>query len=840
MRKHISILLTLALFLCTAIPAAASAEAEPPAADGIETIVSEAEASEEAAEPDEVSFPAEDEKDEPEDEPAVPGEPVPTPAEDGAYMLPASGTWGDNLTWTVDEDRTVTISGTGYMAGINPKYDGYAPWVEYDPVRAVIEPGILNIGANTFCECRYIESVSIPDTVTFIEWGAFYNCKRLTEVEIPRSVTSIGSQAFALCGLRSITLSESIETVGKNAFMHCTALQEIELRCTVISEYMFSYCTSLTEIVIPEWTTVIPLGAFDHCEALTKVTLPSTLVSLSGFDDCRSLREITIPESVKTVAVCAFEHTALETVTLPDGVEKIGASAFARCESLRSVHFSKSLEIIDQQAFSDCPSLAPIDLPDGLTQIGRLAFGACTALTEVTIPDSVEEIRPYAFYQCTGLRSVTLGAGVETIGSRAFDGCTGIRSVTIPASVKTIEDRAFIGCTALSDVRFEGEPDFIGHDALTETPWWAAQDWGDYAVMFGILLEYYGSDTDVTIPETVRRIGELAFDDRDFIESVTVPGFISVIGESAFQRCDGLKKVVLEEGVTEIGDYAFVQCAALSEIYLPKSLKTVGYDAFMYCIALKDVYYAGSASAWKSVEVKNLFTDPEYYILNTAALRFGEADPEPTPTPQAESIAIDGAHFPDARFRSIVSEFDTDGDNALSLAEREAVLYLYCYNKSLTTLKGIEYFPELRELSCTNNPYLKTLDVSSNTKLLCLWCFGTAIQTLDLRAVPALSCLVRQEEMYIENGYARYRGTYGGEETELDTDPGVVILVNEDIPLPEPTPVPTPTPQLPTAAAVQILRYAVGLADSGELPNGADVDLDGDVTPADAARILAR
>ena len=117
----------------------------------------------------------------------------------------ASGTCGDNLTWTL-QDGVLNISGTGNMKNystqtVNDKYITTAPWGKYyDTMKSVvIEAGVTSIGYDAFYGCSSLASVTIPDSVTSIRRSAFEGCSSLASVTIPNSVTSIGSNAFYGC-----------------------------------------------------------------------------------------------------------------------------------------------------------------------------------------------------------------------------------------------------------------------------------------------------------------------------------------------------------------------------------------------------------------------------------------------------------------------------------------------------------------------------------------------------------------------------------------------------------------------------------------------------------------
>ena len=403
---------------------------------------------------------------------------------------------GSNLTWTLDSEGVLTISGSGDMHG----YDHLgAPWYGIrSPVKsAVIADGVTSIGDSAFFDCTSLTSVTIPDSVTSIGEYAFYNCTSLTSVTIPNSVTSIGEYTFYNCtSLTSVAIPDSVTSIGEYAFSHCTSLTSVTIpdSVTSIGRYAFYYCTSLTSVTIPDSVTSIGDGAFSYCESLTSVTIPDSVTSIGwhAFDGCTSLTGIwvaegnshyasdasgvlfnkdkttlvqcpgafaayTIPNSVTSIGADAFSYCrSLTSVTIPDSVTSIGESSFYKCTSLTSVTIPDSVTSIGYKAFGSCESLTSVTIPDSVTSIGDGAFSCCTSLTSVTIPNSVTSIGDSAFYDCTSLTSVTIPNSVTIIGVAAFSCCTSLTSVTIPDSVTIIGGSAFFDCDNLTDVYYTG------------------------------------------------------------------------------------------------------------------------------------------------------------------------------------------------------------------------------------------------------------------------------------------------------------------------------------------------------------------------------------------------
>ena len=316
-------------------------------------------------------------------------------------------------------------------------------------------------GINSFLACTALTSVTIPDSVTSIGSGAFAQCKSLTSIKLPDSVTSIGDGAFTGCtALTSVTIPDSVTSIGPEAFAKCESLTSIKLpdSITSIGDKAFFECTALTSITIPKSVTSIGTGAFFDCTALTSVTLGNSVTSIGmgAFGRCKSLTSVKLPDSVTSIGDGAFlDCTALISVTLGNSVTSIGTGAFGRCKSLTSIKIPDGVTSIGNEVFSECTALTSVTLGNSVTSIGMRTFEKCESLTSIKIPYSVTSIGFSAFSECTALTSVILGNSVTSIETGAFGNCEKLTSITIPSSVTTIKAMAFFLCTNLVSVTFE-------------------------------------------------------------------------------------------------------------------------------------------------------------------------------------------------------------------------------------------------------------------------------------------------------------------------------------------------------------------------------------------------
>ena len=214
----------------------------------------------------------------------------------------------------------------------------------------------------------------------------------LQSVTVPDSVTSIGNDAFMFCPfLQSITIPDSVTSIGGGAFMLCSSLQSVTIpdSVTSIGDYAFSSCESLQFVTIHDSVTSIGYEAFSDCSSLQSVIIPDSVTSIGGrtFYGCSSLQSVTIPDSVTSISDWAFSHCeSLHSITIPDSVTSIGDRAFSGCKSLHSVTIPESVTSIGDCAFLDCSSLQSITIPDSVTSIGVSAFWGCKSLDSASIP----------------------------------------------------------------------------------------------------------------------------------------------------------------------------------------------------------------------------------------------------------------------------------------------------------------------------------------------------------------------------------------------------------------------------------------------------------------------
>ena len=223
----------------------------------------------------------------------------------------------------------------------------------------------------------------------------------------------------------------------------------VKVGTRIICDSAFSFCRSLSEIVIPSSVTSIGKGAFSYCVSQSEIVIPSSVTSIgdSAFYGCDSLSEIVIPSSVTSIGDGAFYGCdSLSEIVIPSSVTSIGDGAFYGCYSLSEIVIPSSVTSIGGSVFSRCYSLSEIVIPSSVTSIGDSAFSYCRSLSEIVIPSSVTSIGKGAFSRCVSLSEIVIPSSVTSIGKGTFSYCYSLSEIVIPSSVTSIGDSAFYRC----------------------------------------------------------------------------------------------------------------------------------------------------------------------------------------------------------------------------------------------------------------------------------------------------------------------------------------------------------------------------------------------------------
>ncbi len=523
-----------------------------------------------------------------------------------------------------------------------------------------IPAGVIDIGAWAFYYCADLTGVTIPKSVTRIDYEAFTGCTGLERVNI--------SDLAAWCAI-SFSSSDLDASTNPLEYAHVLYLNgkavtklTIPSGVTRVKDYAFSGCSTLKSAVIPEGVESIGNRAFSDCSGLTNVTIPSTVtrIGYGAFQGC-GLARVNISD---LAAWCAIEFAGngnynnytnpltqahalylngaeIKDLTIPAGVTEIKNYTFSGANGLTSVTIPEGVTAIGDYAFCNCSNLSGVVIPEGVTGIGRYTFSSCSKLTSVTIPKSVTAIGDYAFSGCYQLTSVKIPSGVKRIGERAFSGC-GLKSVTIPKSVKTmglnifggnlitvgptgsgcdirygwttsIPKNSFSGCYSLRTAVIPATVTEIRENAFADCGDLRQVHFGGTAEQWDEILLFGGNEA----LQNAKLFFGYQAGDPIFIDSgscgddltytldqkgkLTISGTGKInrsafMGMGVFNYSDEIRSVVISRGVTEIGDDAFEECTNLTSVTIPDSVTIIGNGAFECCYKLTSVVIPDSVT----------------------------------------------------------------------------------------------------------------------------------------------------------------------------------------------------------------------------------------------------
>ena len=519
------------------------------------------------------------------------------------------------------------------------------------------------IGHTSFKDCTKLTSVSIPDGVTgIIGREAFSGCVKLSSITIPQNLEGVRANAFSGClnlksvtwnardcsfsrdnvfptsvitsftfgdnvekipegicedmeKLTSVTIPESVTSIGKEAFLFCTELTSVVWKarkcanfsnsayspqfntCPNITSFTFgenvekipaylcSGITQISEISIPESVTYMGRAAFKECPGITSVrwnartcTDFTSAENSAGFNTCPNITAFAFGENVEKIpAYLCFGMERLTEIILPQKTTTLGNGVFKNCIGLQSISIPLSTTTIGADAFNDCmaltsviwnarwcsdftsspfnasPNIASFTFGEGVERIPAFLCRGLEAIDEITLPEGATYIGAEAFSGCSGVTVVNLGNSLTNIGSKAFYGC-GLSTVSIPMSLTSIGAEAFGDCVRLKSVI------------------WDARNCSDFATSFPETV------TAFTFGKNVRLIPSGICQDMALIDSISIPSTVTHIGDFAFYGCDGLERIISSASIpptiseTTFEDYT-------TKLYVPIGSKTRYHEA---------------------------------------------------------------------------------------------------------------------------------------------------------------------------------------------------------------------------------------------------------------------
>ena len=479
---------------------------------------------------------------------------------------------------------------------------------------------VIKLAEGIFENNDNVNSVTLASGILEIGDRAFYDCDSLVCILLSEELTTIGAEAFYSCdSFNSVILYSCIKSIGEKAFFECSKLvvycytdsfayayasqNEISFKLLDNTEApeVVTYDRFLYHISNGEATLMGPAGdSFSYHSSVISIPayvngVPVTKVSSFAFsgkwlqvdngDFYSYIWQLILPDTVKFIGESAFSSTSLSRVKLPQNLTEINDGVFSYNTHLCEIEIGSNVNKIGDSAFE---STGLYELPnlENVKQIGYRAF-ANTNLTEIVYPIGIE-MDSAVFADCALLEEVYIEYFDGMLPYDMFDNCTKLARVYL-AEAQSFDEQSFYLCHFYDCTNYYYDYDI---------PYWCVSDIYEEAPIVeysgvnyfisdfeAILMYCNNTDAYVEIPEyvdgyPVTRINSYAFSNNTSVYGITLPSTIREIGEGAFSGCDFLSNINIPEGVEELPSYVFEGCYYLHEIEIPESLTRICSYAF--------------------------------------------------------------------------------------------------------------------------------------------------------------------------------------------------------------------------------------------------------------------
>ena len=466
-----------------------------------------------------------------------------------------------------------------------------------------------------FKDCSALEHVNLPQGLTTIGANTFDGCSALRSIYLPDALEIIRDRAFAGTGLTTLELPATVATINNDVFAGCVNLTSVTVRSanppTMQNADGFAAETYASALLrVPE----LSLAAYQSANwwnLFQNITGDATLNNRFDFESGGIYYLITGPNTVEVTYKDNNYNSYSGVVNIPatvahDGVTynvtAVGNLAFSNCTSLTSVNMPSSVTSIGWKGFYGCTGLSAIEIPESVTIIGDAAFSNCRGLTALTIPVNVVAIGANVFDGIT-LRSLTWNAREcwtngnmntyyltdVTIGNEVmvlpdnFARSSKITSVDLPTSLKYVGVNAFSFCSNLHELTVPvnvidvGDSAFRGLD-LDRLTWNARNCWSNGCSSYDYWNNYWYVNN-LTFGDEVEVIPD-NFAYKTSISSLTIPSSVKHIGDFAFNRCNSLTDIIIPDGVLTIGEQVFTNCQSVNVVTIGKGVTSIGEGSF--------------------------------------------------------------------------------------------------------------------------------------------------------------------------------------------------------------------------------------------------------------------
>jgi hypothetical protein len=499
------------------------------------------------------------------------------------------------------------------------RHIGESAFANSTVTKVFLPEGLYTIGAKAFWNCDNLTSLSIPSTVTEVACDAFDGSKLLTEFVFypvtPPAITGTSS-APQLQKKADIYIPDDAYDAGAYSSAWGGGnftFQPLAKNKVLVGElyYHFNLCSGLAEVRSGDYTftsiTVPGVVMYDGNP------YPITSIGTAAFRNLTNLKSVTLSNGMEKIGDAAFMQTSVTTLYLPASLTTIGAYAFAypvestiniTCDAeeppvcgeycfylMNTANSKLTVPAAGYNAYKNTEpwaSFGTIEYNDELIQgdfmfkldgdtktASLIAYEKSSAQTDVIIPNELV------------LGKTTFA--VTSIAAQVFANCTSITSVVIPDNVTVVGYQAFAGCTALSKVTLPQTtiPSISSScfENCTSLPLTQGIRYADYMLLGPVDK----TQTTYTIKFATRLIADYAFWGCNNLTAIELTNHVEKIAEHAFDRCAALASVTTNKKLVTIGDYAFYACSSLASMALPKTVKEIGRCAFTKCTALQQI-----------------------------------------------------------------------------------------------------------------------------------------------------------------------------------------------------------------------------------------------------------
>lgn len=462
---------------------------------------------------------------------------------------------------------------------------------------------VLNMATHTAKVDGYMVGITnavIPDTITY-EKNRF-------------PVTRIGNYVFRGCGtLRSISLPETLDTIGEESFKQCSGLTSIVIPNSVkiLGPHAFMQCGNLSSVILGQSLKAICYGAFYYCETLKHIDLPNSVNHLGNFAfKASGLETIKLSESLTSLNSQLFQSTPLKKLVIPASVTSVIPSAFLKCKQLQSIEVAEGNQSYHSQ--------------DGVLYDNNgylVIYPSAKPGNTYQVPEQTTGIGTSAFLYNRFLKHIQLPKSLVAIEKTAFAYCDSLVSVNLPGAVLKINGNPFRGSKLLEEINVApGNVNYTEKDGIVYSK--------DFSTLY-ICPPSKKEIVNLVIPEGVKTISEYAFDSQKTLANLTMPSTVTTIQDYAFNNCNKLHVIEFGSQLANISTCAFNKNTSLESIVIPNSVNEIGSNAFSDCTSLKKVTLGKSINKYGTCILAGCNAIEGIYVSATTPFKFGNTSSYP-------------------------------------------------------------------------------------------------------------------------------------------------------------------------------------------------------------------